>query len=179
MHDSKLLRLICLMLALCTALTLLASCGTQDEPSDPIITDDPNAPAEPAEPDPAPETPEEPIADPDLFVPEGNVNPLTGLCDGISDEALERRPIAVMINNMIKALPQWGISQADIIYEMLAEGRITRLLAIFQDYSKIEYLASVRSARPYYLELALGHDALFVHAGGSPEAYRDISGRRI
>lgn len=183
MHDSKLLRLICLMLALCTALTLLASCGTQDEPSDPIITDDPNAPAEPAEPDPAPETPEapetpkEPIADPDLFVPEGNVNPLTGLCDGISDEALERRPIAVMINNMIKALPQWGISQADIIYEMLAEGRITRLLAIFQDYSKIEYLASVRSARPYYMDIAQSYGAVYIHFGGSVPAYDAIKTR--
>ena len=81
------------------------------------------------------------------------MNPLTGLCDGISDQALTRRPIAVMVNNIIASLPQWGISQADIIYEMLAEGRITRFLALFQDYSKIDKLASIRSARPYYMDM--------------------------
>jgi hypothetical protein len=161
MHLNKFSRSIALLMTLCMALSLLAACSQEEtidppsqavvhEPVDPApVEPEPVVPAEPEpqpEPEPIPES--EPEPDPDLFVAEGNVNPLTGLCDGISDEALTRRPVAVMINNMIQALPQWGISQADIIYEMLAEGRITRFLAIFQDYSKIEKLASIRSARP-------------------------------
>lgn len=85
------------------------------------------------------------------------------------------RPVAVMLNNLKKAQPQLGNAQADIIYEVPAEGGITRMLGVFQTLEGVGDLGSIRSARPYYLELALGHDALFVHAGGSPEAYRDIS----
>ena len=166
MYLNKLSRAVALLMAACLMLSLLTACA-QEEPVPPQaeVVDPVPAPVEPepapvvpepapVEPEPLPEPEPEPEPDPDLFVAEGNVNPLTGLCDGISDEALEHRPVAVMINNMIDALPQWGISQADIIYEMLAEGRITRFLAIFQDYSKIEKLASIRSARPYYMDIA-------------------------
>ena len=139
----KTVRLAALLMALCLSLSLFAACSNEEEPAPPDVEiQDPTpapvpdpAPAPTPTPDPAPApapTPDpEPVADP--FVAEGNVNPLTGLCDGISDEALTRRPIAVMVNNMKTALPQWGIGQADIIYEMLAEGRITRFLAIYQD----------------------------------------------
>ena len=190
MHLNKFSRSIALLMTLCMALSLFAACSqeeTMDPPSQAVVHEpvDP-APVEPepvvpAEPEPQPEPepiPEpEPEPDPDLFVAEGNVNPLTGLCDGIPDEALTRRPVAVMINNMIQALPQWGISQADIIYEMLAEGRITRFLAIFQDYSKIEKLASIRSARPYYMDIAQSYGAVYIHFGGSEPAYEQIKKR--
>jgi hypothetical protein len=85
------------------------------------------------------------------------------------------RPAAVMLNDLKAAQPQLGVSQADIIYEVPAEGGITRMLAVFQSLKDVGNLGSIRSVRPYYLELALGHDALLVHAGGSPEAYADIS----
>jgi hypothetical protein len=84
------------------------------------------------------------------------------------------RPIAVMFNNLRAALPQLGVSRADIIYEVPAEGGITRMLGVFQNMEGVGNLGSIRSTRPYYLELALGHDALLVHAGGSPEAYQNI-----
>ena len=48
------------------------------------------------------------------------------------------------------------------------------MLGVFQSLEGVGTLGSIRSSRPYYLELALGHDALYVHAGGSPEAYKDI-----
>lgn len=174
MNDRFFRRGMALALILCSLLLLLAGCGktepdTPDEPQDPVV--EPDLPVEP-EPQPEPEP------DPDLFVAEGNVNPLTGQCDGISDEALTHRPIAVMINNISTSLPQWGISQADIIYEMLAEGRITRLLAIFQDYSKIEKLASIRSARPYYMDIAQSYGAVYIHFGGSEPAYEQIAKRK-
>ena len=103
----------------------------------------------------------------------GPYNPLTG--EPIAEGAEDLRPVAVMLNNLKTALPQQGNGQADIIYEVLAEGGITRMLAVYQDISQVGNLASIRSARPYYIELALGHDAVYVHAGGSPDAYSDLS----
>lgn len=100
-------------------------------------------------------------------------NPLTGLL--MEEEYINDRPIAVMINNLKAALPQQGVSQADIIYEVLAEGGITRMLGVYQSVEGVGKIGSVRSARTYYLELALGHDAVFLHAGGSPDAYDKIS----
>ncbi|MBE6682194.1 MAG: DUF3048 domain-containing protein [Ruminococcaceae bacterium] len=104
------------------------------------------------------------------------VNPLTGM--GCHEDLSNVRPIAVMVNNLKAALPQIGVSQADVIYETLEEGGITRLLCIFNDYSDIEELGSIRSARDYYIDISDAHDAIFVHAGGSVYAYSDLSSRR-
>ena len=76
-----------------------------------------------------------------------------------------------MINNIRTAQPQLGISKADIIYEIVVEGGITRMMALFQDLSDVGNVGSVRSARPYYVRIALGHDAVYIHAGGSDDAY--------
>ena len=98
------------------------------------------------------------------------VNPLTG--EPTDDEGLSgRRPVAIMLNNLKAAMPQQGNSQADIIYEVLAEGGITRMVGVYQDPAGLDNVGSIRSARQYYWELSQGHDALFIHAGGSPEFY--------
>lgn len=55
---------------------------------------------------------------------------------------------------------------------MPAEGGITRMLAVYQSLEDVGSIGSIRSARPYYIELALGHDALYVHAGGSRRRMR-------
>lgn len=104
------------------------------------------------------------------------INPLTGT--GCHKDLSNVRPVAVMVNNLKAALPQIGVSQADVIYETLEEGGITRLLCIFNDYSDIEELGSIRSARDYYIDISDAHDAIFVHAGGSVYAYSDLSSRR-
>ena len=128
-------------------------------------------------PEPAPERepvvqPEfEPEPEPEVYVPSGT-NPLTGL--PMEPEFENDRPVAVMFNNIKAAQPQLGISQADLIYEVVAEGGITRMLALYQSLEGVGNLGSIRSTRTYYLELALGHDALLVHAGGSPDAYQKI-----
>lgn len=105
--------------------------------------------------------------------PEPPRNPLTGL--ETNEEYVNSRPYAVMLNNLRDALPQQGNSQADIIYEVVAEGGITRMLGVYQSLEDVGSIGSVRSARPYYIELALGHEAIYVHAGGSEEAYSDLS----
>ncbi len=94
-----------------------------------------------------------------------------------NEDAQNRRPVAVMINNIKKALPQYGISKAGIVFEALAEGGITRLLAVFDDISGISQIGTIRSARPYYLDFAESVDAVYVHIGGSPEAYSQIKSR--
>lgn len=104
------------------------------------------------------------------------VNPLTGLY--IEEESAQRRPIAVMINNLHKALPQSGIGQADLIYEALAEGEITRLVAVFQNFDA-EKIGPVRSAREYFTYFALDNNAVYVHHGGSETGYSAIRKRGL
>lgn len=92
--------------------------------------------------------------------------PLTGI--GFKEEP-EGRAYAVMINNDPKARPQSGLHKADIVYELLAEGNVTRFLAVFQS-EEADRIGPVRSARDYYIELAKGYDALYIAHGYSPEA---------
>lgn len=83
---------------------------------------------------------------------------------------VSKRPVAVMINNIQVALPSSSTKEADIIYECMVEGGITRLMAIYSDYEKLEKIGSVRSARPYYINIANEFDAFYVHYGQSEPA---------
>lgn len=103
-----------------------------------------------------------------------SVNLLTGLPTTTS-ERQNKRPVAVAYNNLRRALPQHGIGSADIVFEVEAEGGVTRLLAVFSDISTVGTIGSVRSARPVMVHIALGLDCVFAHSGGSPQAYQDIS----
>lgn len=84
------------------------------------------------------------------------------------------RNIAIMINN-IKVVwgYQSGIQDAYILYEMIAEGGITRLMGIYKD-ANTSRIGTVRSARIYHLDYVLENDAIYVHIGGSKEAIKDI-----
>ena len=106
-----------------------------------------------------------------------NMNPLTGL--ECREELVGQRPVSIVFNNLKDALPQSGLSGCDIIYEALAEGGVLRLEGIVLDYANVGKLGSVRSARPYLVEIALAYDAIFVHAGGSTEAYDLISRLKV
>ena len=100
--------------------------------------------------------------------PEIIINPLTGEA-GLSKGKENDRPVAVMINNIsIAQKVQTGVNDADIVYETEVEGGITRLMAVYQDVSKVSQIGSVRSARYPYVDLALGHDAIYVHHGQDP-----------
>jgi hypothetical protein len=89
---------------------------------------------------------------------------------GVSHEGeVVGRAIAVMVNNHPIARPQSGLHKADLVYEVLAEGDVTRFLAIFQsEYPEI--VGPVRSARDYYIELAKGYNSLYIAHGNSPDA---------
>lgn len=94
-------------------------------------------------------------------------NLLTGLND-LTDEAIGKRPVAVMVNNVPAALPQYGISAADIIFELPVEGNQTRLMALYADYTQVPKICAVRSCRYYYPAIAKGFDAYYVHWGQDP-----------
>lgn len=80
-----------------------------------------------------------------------------------------RRPLAVMIENSLDARPQSGLSYADVVYETVAEGGITRFMGIFYCGSAAYNVpfAPVRSARTYYLDWVSEYDALYNHVGGA------------
>lgn len=98
-------------------------------------------------------------------------SPLNGI--KISKERLKQRPICVMFDNFFDARPQASLEMADIMYEALVEGNITRYMGVFQSQEPA-LIGPVRSARPYFLRLALEYDALYVHVGGSEDAKSDI-----
>lgn len=104
-------------------------------------------------------------------VANGPINPLTGL--PTSDGIALSRPIVVMLDNHFAARPQAALSEADVVYEILAEGLITRYMAVFYENAP-EVIGPVRSARPYFLEKALEFDPYYVHVGGSVQAFKDI-----
>ncbi|MFC4075592.1 DUF3048 domain-containing protein [Salinithrix halophila] len=97
------------------------------------------------------------------------MEPLTG-------KALDHpaRPVLmVMVNNHPAARPQTGLDKADMVYEVLAEGEITRFSAFYHS-ERSGTVGPVRSVRPYYLDLAEGSRAVVAHAGGSKEAMKEI-----
>lgn len=141
----------------------LAACGSKE----PEATTD-NTPAEN----------EEVVASDTEVVPEGEEVPeetregmyRSELTNEWIDESLkDQRPIAVMVDNESIALPHYGLTEADIVYEMMnstKNGKITRLMAVVKDWQDLEQFGSIRSARPTNFLLASEWNAILVHDGG-------------
>ena len=112
--------------------------------------------------------------------PPPNINPLTGLpTDSVTSR---NRPVMVSLGNTRDAMPTNatnGISQADVVYELLVEYGLTRLMALYQDFGNVGLVGSIRSVRHYTVELAEAHDAILIHAGGSPHGLEEITSRNI
>jgi hypothetical protein len=107
--------------------------------------------------------------DPNL--PKDQVCPLNGMKYTMQEKTdwETRRPLAVMIENHEEARPQSGLSRADIVYEALAEGWVTRFMGVFYCNTPFEniFLAPVRSARTYFIDWVSEYDALYNHVGGA------------
>ena len=89
------------------------------------------------------------------------------------------RPYAIVINNVgVARKAQTGLQDAQVIYEFLVEGGITRFLAIYKDKNTSQ-IGTVRSARHNFLDMAFEYDAIFTHFGGSHYAYNDIKSTGI
>lgn len=91
------------------------------------------------------------------------------------EEALaKQRPIAVMYPINKEAMPQYGLDQIDVFYEILEEGKMSRQMAIMQDWTGLEQIGNIRSIRDYFVYAALEWDPIIIHYGG-PELYvKDI-----
>ena len=148
---------MCLLLILSMIVLALSGCSKKKETK---TEKPPTKKIEAEKPEPVEEVPEEPEEE---KIPE-NQNLLTGLAD-LTDAAIGKRPVAVMVSFIISACPQSGISRAGGIYEAPVEGGITRLMGLFENYDDLEKIGSVRSCREYYVYLAAGFDALYYHYG--------------
>jgi len=139
-----------------TILVALAGCFSRPAQEPPALV-----------PSPAPKD-----SQPENSQPVPEYAPLTGCEIG---KPISRRPLAVVIENAPGARPQSGLFAADFIYEMFAEGGIPRFLAVFHSGMPDE-IGPVRSARPYFIEVARAFGAVLVHAGGSYEANAILAG---
>lgn len=103
-------------------------------------------------------------------------NPITGVLfpKEEADQIFTRVPLGVMIENSTVARPQRGLSKADIVYEALAEGDITRFLAVF--LSQSSQIGPIRSAREYYFDWLTEYRGAYAHWGGN-EYVRALAGR--
>lgn len=97
---------------------------------------------------------------------------LTGL--QVAPELNERGVTGIMIENHPESWPQSGLNDAGVVFEAIAEGGITRFLALYQE-AQPEYIGPIRSARPYYLDWLQGFDAPLAHVGGSGDAKAKIA----
>ncbi len=106
-------------------------------------------------------------------------NPLTGE-GGYDEELLGNRPVMVVVENHPQARPQWGLTSSDIVFEMVAEGGITRMILMYADSSRLpDKIGPVRSTRHYFLDLAEGYDAIFTHFGQSTYAKTQLANHDI
>lgn len=157
---------ISVLLALVVAIGLLSACGKKEEEVVPTIQPIEAEPIPEDTPEPEPVAEEEPEVDEE--VPEHSYR--SELTNEWIDEALEdQRPIAVMVDNELTALPHFGINDADVVYEIMnstKNDRITRFMVIMKDWEKITQLGSIRSARPTNFMLAAEWNAIVCHDGG-------------
>jgi len=139
------------------ALAFAAACAKEKPTAMPTET--------PPETSPAPTATEEPTPTPELPAYRA---PLTGLP---VEQEVNNRPFAVMINNLAPARPQSGMTQADVVWELLAEGGITRFVVVFQSKEFADPIGPVRSIRPYFIEVGDFYNAIHVHAGASNDGF--------
>lgn len=154
------------LLAIVLLCLVLLGCS-KEVPVETHPTEAPTVPPTTAATEPATEPPTEPPTEPAPAF----ANPLTGEA---CEEPITSRPFAVMLNNLKPALPQCGVSEADWLFEVVVEGGITRCMGLFTRLPLQGDLGSIRSARPYYVKLAQAYDAIYIHAGGSNDAYAEI-----
>lgn len=102
--------------------------------------------------------------------------PLTG--EYVTEDVARQRPYGVMIENSADARPQSGLDKADLVYEVVTEGGITRFLAFYQ-CDQADEIGPVRSSRIYYLDWIAELSAFYAHAGGSSDSLARITRDKI
>lgn len=113
-------------------------------------------------------------------------NPFTGAYeeDGFDTSALDRRPVAIVIENHPEARPQWGMDDPeyspDMVLQAEVEGGITRMLWFYADDEKLpEVMGPTRSARPPFVFFSRLFDAIFIHWGMSHSSENYVGANKI
>lgn len=156
--------------AIMAAAVILAGCGGNDggtseapvETMSPVIVED--------TPEPSPEATEEPEAEPEVEEETREGMYRSELTNEWIDEGLKnQRPIAVMVDNEKIALPHYGLTEADVVYEIMnstLNDRITRFMVLVKDWEKIQQMGSIRSTRSTNIYLVGEWNAVLCHDGG-------------
>lgn len=125
------------------------------------------------------------VADDEIVVPaqaETIAEKVQRRIDGVHVEVGKENilPTSVVIENAAfgGVRPQSGLQDANVVYETVAEGGITRLLALYANDLLTERIGPVRSARPYFVDIAEEYRAVFAHAGGSPQGLSRLYGNQ-
>ncbi len=156
LKKSRLFKTLALILVVIFAIGCFAACGKGEENADTT-----EAPTE--------KQTEAPVSDGVIR------NPLTGE-PGYDAAQLKARPVFVSVENHPEARPQWGITESDMVFEMVAEGGITRTLQVFANPDRLpDKIGPTRSARYYFVDLVDGYDAYFVHFGCNTYAEANIA----
>jgi len=99
-------------------------------------------------------------------------SPLSGA--EVADESATKNAVtAIMIENSPDARPQSGLKDSEVVFEAIAEGGITRFLALYQN-NKPQLIGPVRSVRMYYVDWLAPFDASVAHIGGSAAALAEV-----
>lgn len=154
-----------ILLSAVLACSTLAGCGSKEEPAAPVVTD--ISQGEGKEEEAGEPVEEEPVVV-EEEVREGMYR--SELTNEWIDESLQnQRPVAIMVDNESIALDHYGLTQADIIYEMMnstANDEITRFMCLVKDWGSITRFGSIRSVRPTNFMIAPEYNAVLVHDGG-------------
>ena len=159
---------VLLLLALSSCLVFSGCSNTEETPN--VVVE-----AIPDAPETTTETEETTEADPEDVPPEEGMVRSRITNEWVSEEQNNTRPVAIMIPETSTA-SHYGLSDASVIYECNVEGDMTRLMAVFDDWTDKEKLGNIRSCRDYYVYWACEWDAIYIHYGGPFYIY-DVIGR--
>ena len=164
-------KLIVLLLAAVMIITCFAGCSSQAETTEEMTTAAPAPETTTQEvhtlpvvtvPEPTPEE----TTEPEETLPEGMMySYLTG--EVVPVEIGTRRPVAFQVDNEKLAMPQNGVAQAEVVYEVPIEANEVRMTAFFQDWGTIERIGPLRSCRRYHPSIVYEFDGILFHNGHS------------
>lgn len=155
---------------LCAVLIFMAACGQEGDtessagtessasPPSSIVTETPQPTA--------PDTPSYIVTEDDSQPPRPGMVRSRLTNEWVDPDVASTRPIAVVIPNEIAAVPHYNLSEASVVYEANVEGRVTRLMGIFEDWQNLDRIGNIRSTRTYYMYWSFEWDAFIIHLGG-------------
>lgn len=162
------------VLALILALSLLVLCGCGNQSGETEPTTEPAESSQPTEESSVPEDttpseePTEEVTEPPILYR----NPLTGEA---MDSPLTTRLLSASIGNTKAAMPTYGLSQADLVFEMFVNQLTTRLLGVYTDVSQVYAIGSMRSQRYHFTDISHSYDTIAISAGGSDKVMADVN----